>query len=183
MITVHQGRGGGGGTLFPYSEFQKPIILCILLLQRKPCCFWYFTIVFALFFVTVVAVSRPCRFSEFYLKRASMALHCITSTTNLAPPPLLPISHSSSHLAYIAGRILVPGYFLGNHAKRSDQRNRKGKYIHLTLSPLFCAALPSKQYSTPTLNRPATQATCSSHPSTFTPYHYPHPSLTSFTPN
>ena len=70
---------GGGGNVCP-SSF-KPVISHF---KRKPCCFWYFTILIALFSVTLsliafsthlcvvspfllcyVAISRRCRLQEF----------------------------------------------------------------------------------------------------------------------
>ena len=137
-----------------------------------------FYILFVLFFVTVVAVSRPCRLLEFYLNRAStshgIALFYIR---NYSPPTNLSLELSPSlHSWWDSG---AWGTFSGT--TRSDRRSRKGKYIDFI--PTLLGAPPPKQYSTPPLIPPAMQATCSSHPSTLTPHHYPHPSLTSFTPN
>ena len=140
-----------------------------------------FYILFVLFFVTVVAVSRPCRLLEFYLNRAStshgIALFYIL---NYSPPHQSLTRALTQPPAQLVG-FWCPGYFLGDDTRRSDRRSRKGKYIDFI--PTLLGAPPPKQYSTPPLIPPATQATCSSHPSTLTPHHYPHPSLTSFTPN
>ena len=87
-----------------------------------------------------------------------MALHCITSATTRPHPP-------SSYLACIAGGILGPGV-LSQRPRKA--RSCKGK--HIDFIPTLLAALSPKQYSTPTLIPPATQATCSSHPSTLTPF-------------
>ena len=140
------------------------IILCILLSQRKPCCYEYFTILFVLLFVTFVAVSRPCHFSEFYLNRAStlygIALYYIR---NYSPPP-----PPSSHLACIAGGILVPGVLSQRprKAKRSEELQGKAHWLYTHSS---CGSV-AKTIQHPTLIPPATQATCSSHPSTLTPF-------------
>ena len=156
LITVRRGkREGGGVPCFPTLNFKTHHFVYFTITEEAMLLLVFYYILFVLFFVTVVAVSRPCRLLEFYLNRAST-------------------SHG------IALYYIRPGYFPGDHTKRSSQRSRKGKYIDFI--PTLLGAPPPKQYSTPPLIPPATQATCSSHPSTLTPHHYPHPSLTSFTP-
>ena len=84
MKLIHQQRGPLGGNLIvPCLNFKS---CCFTYwMRRMPCRCWYFTIVFALFSVaftisthlcrlspfllTYVAVSRPCRLSEFYHNR------------------------------------------------------------------------------------------------------------------
>ena len=139
-----------------------------------------FYILFVLFFVTVVAVSRPCRLLEFYLNRPlhHMALHCFTSATT-RPPTNLSLELSPSLLSWWDSG--ARGTF--SATTQSEAIGGAARESTLTLYPTLLGAPSPKQYSTPPLIPPATQATCSSHPSTLTPHHYPHPSLTSFTPN
>ena len=115
LITVRQGRRWG--YLISLLWISKPIILCILLSQRKPCCYWYFTILYLCFSLSLLLLFQGhVTFLNSTLTGPLhyMALHCITSTTNL-PPPI-----SGSHLACIAGGILVPGV--------PSRRPRKAKW-------------------------------------------------------
>ena len=44
-----------GGYVCPESEFQN---LSFLVLRRKPCCYWYFTVVFVLLFSVAAHLSE-----------------------------------------------------------------------------------------------------------------------------
>ena len=88
LITVCRGRRGG--YLISPLWISKPIILCILLLQRKPCCYWYFTIFYLCFSLSLLLLFQGhVTFLNSTLTGPLhyMALHCTTSTTNPPPPP------------------------------------------------------------------------------------------------
>ena len=53
-LIIIRNRPSKGGYVCPESEFQT---LSFLVLRRKPCCYWYFTIVFVFLFSVAVAVS------------------------------------------------------------------------------------------------------------------------------
>ena len=135
-----EGGGGGGVPYFPTLNFKTHHFVYFTITEEAMLLLVLFYILFVLFFVTVVAVSRPCHLLEFYLNRAStshgIALFYIR---NYSPPP--PISHSSSHLACIAGGILVPGVLSRRRhkAKRSEEPQGKVHWLY-THSPWGSAA-------------------------------------------
>ena len=135
LITVRRGRRGGGGYLISLPWISKLIILCILPSQRKPCCYWYYSIFYLCFSLSLLLLFQghvACWNSTLTGPLHHMALHCFTSATTRPPP----ISHSSSHLACIAGGILVPGVLSRrwHKAKRSEEPQGKVHWLY-THSP------------------------------------------------
>ena len=150
LITVRQGRRWG--YLISLLWISKPIILCILLSQRKPCCYWYFTILYLCFSLSLLLLFQGhVTFLNSTLTGPLhyMALHCIKSTTNPPPPPLPPISHSSSHLACIAGGILVPGVLSLRPHKAKQSEKPQGKVHWLYTHSSCVSAAKTMQHSPP----------------------------------
>ena len=97
LITVRRGRRGGGVPYFPTLNFKTHHFVYFTITEEAMLLLVLFYILFVLFFVTVVAVSRPCRLLEFYLNRAStshgIALFYIR---NYSPPTNLSLELSPS---------------------------------------------------------------------------------------
>ena len=91
LITVRRGRRGGGRYLISLLWISKLIILCILPSQRKPCCYWYYSIFYLCFSLSLLLLFQghvACWNSTLTGPLHHMALHCFTSATTRPPTNL-----------------------------------------------------------------------------------------------